>query len=86
MQRSVRVAQSAWSYLAHHLGESSLAYLHSGNGRQIHIALDAIPVTDQSKSACAGLLVGLAHLFNTPEVSVDEKLFDAKRILPACGT
>jgi hypothetical protein len=86
MQRSVRVAQNAWSFLAHHLGESSLAYLHSGNGRQIHIALDAVPVNDPSKNACAGLLVGLAHLFNTPEVTVDEKLFDAKRILPACGT
>ncbi len=86
MQRSVRVAQSAWNFLAHHLGESSLAYLHSGNGRQIHVALDAVPVTEESKSAMAGVLVGLAQMFNTPEVSVDEKLFDAKRILPACGT
>jgi len=86
MQRSVRVAGNAWNYLAHHLGESSLAYLHSGNGRQIHIALDAIPADDVSKNALAGLLTGLAHLFNTAEVSVDEKLFDAKRILPACGT
>ena len=86
MQRSVRVAQSAWSYLAHYLGESSLAYLHSGNGRQIHVALDAIPATDSARRAIAGLLAGLAHLFNTPEVSVDEKLSDAKRILPACGT
>jgi hypothetical protein len=86
MQRSVRVAQSAWSYLAHHLGESSLAYLHSGNGRQIHVALDAIPATDDARRAVSGLLTGLAHLFNTPEVAVDEKLSDAKRILPACGT
>jgi hypothetical protein len=91
MQRSVRVAINAWKFLAHHLGESSLAYLHSGNGRQIHVALDAIDVTtaakqEASKSALAGLLTGLAYLFNTPEVSVDEKLFDAKRILPACGT
>jgi len=86
VQRSVRVATNAWSYLAHHLGENSLAYLHSGNGRQIHVALDAVAVTEQSKSAIAGLLTGLAHLFNTPEVTVDEKLFDAKRILPACGT
>ena len=84
--RSVRVALNAWSFLTHHLGESSLAYLHSGNGRQIHIALDAVPVNEESKCAAAGLLVGLAHLFNTPEVSVDEKLFDPKRILPACGT
>lgn len=86
MQRSVRVALNAWSYLSHHLGESSLAYLHSGNGRQIHVALDAIPTTDESKNAAAGLLAGLAHLFNTPDVAVDEKLYDPKRILPACGT
>ena len=86
MQRSVRVALNAWNFLSHHLGESSLAYLHSGNGRQIHIALDSVAVTEASKGALAGLLTGLAYLFNTPEVSVDEKLFDAKRILPACGT
>jgi|GEM_PF-2142995 len=86
MQRSVRVAQSAWSFLAHHLGESSLAYLHSGNGRQIHVALDSIPANDESRRAMSGLLTGLAHLFNTDEVTVDEKLSDAKRILPACGT
>ena len=86
MQRSVRVALGAWSFLAHHLGEDALAYLHSGNGRQIHVALDAIPANDGSRRAMAGLLAGLAHLFNTPEVSVDEKLSDAKRILPACGT
>lgn len=86
VQRSVRVATNAWSFLAHHLGEDSLAYLHSGNGRQIHVALDAIPVDEESKKGLSGLLVGLARLFNTPEVVVDEKLYDPKRILPACGT
>lgn len=87
MQTSVRVAQNAWNYLAHHLGEASLAYVHSGNGRQIHIALDMLPAADeQIKNTCAGLLTGLAQLFNSSEIEVDEKVFDAKRILPACGT
>jgi len=85
MERSAKVALQAWSYLEKTLGGvSSLAYLHSGNGRQIHIALDGL--TEEAKPYLAGILTGLAGMFNTEHVQVDEKLIDAKRILPACGT
>lgn len=86
MQRSVTVALAAWKFLTGALGgEQSLAYLHSGNGRQIHIALDNLP-PEETKPRIAGVLAGLGSIFNTEHVVVDETLTDAKRILPACGT
>lgn len=87
LEKSVRTSLRAWNYLSGALrGENALAYLHSGNGRQIHIALDCIPNDDETRSLCSGVLVGMASLFDSDEVKVDQKLFDAKRILPACGT
>jgi hypothetical protein len=87
MIRSVHVALRIWSYLEGALGDArSMAYVHSGNGRQIHLALDSLPNDEECKRFASGILIGLASLFDTPEVKVDRKLFDAKRILPACGT
>jgi hypothetical protein len=87
MHRSAQVALRAWSYLEGAFGDStSMAYVHSGNGRQIHLALDSLPNDDESKCFANAVLIGLATLFDSPEVKVDRKLGDAKRILPACGT
>lgn len=87
LARSVNVALLAWQYLSGALGgEASMAYVHSGNGRQIHLALDSLPVNKDTGVLLAGLLVGLDTLLSTDEVHVDRKLYDAKRILPACGT
>ena len=83
--RSVELSTKAYDYLSVS-APNSLAYLHSGNGRQIHIALDSLPNDEQTRDLCAGLLVGFDALWSTPLVSIDKKLFDAKRILPACGT
>lgn len=87
MIRSVHVALRIWNYLEGALVDSrAMAYIHSGNGRQIHLALDSLPNDEECKRFASGILIGLASLFDTPEVKVDRKLFDAKRILPACGT
>lgn len=87
LQRSVRIATRAWEFLAGALGGTdSMALLHSGNGRQIHLALDAVPTNDEAKNLAATILAGMDSLFSTDEVKVDRNLFDAKRILPACGT
>jgi hypothetical protein len=85
LSRSVSVALSAWKFLSGAVGKEALAYLHSGNGRQIHIALDHLP-PEETKPGIAGILAGLASIFNTEQVVIDETLCDAKRILPACGT
>ena len=83
----MHVALRIWNYLEGALVDSrAMAYIHSGNGRQIHLALDSLPNDEECKRFASGILIGLASLFDTPEVKVDRKLFDAKRILPACGT
>jgi hypothetical protein len=87
LKRSIHLALSAWKYLEGALGGSDcMAYLHSGNGRQIHLALDSLPNDEANKMLAAGVLVGFDTLLSTPQVKIDKKLFDAKRILPACGT
>ena len=87
ISRSIRVATQAWEYLAGALGsEDSLAYLHSGNGRQIHLALGALRADEETKLLAAAVLAGMDSIFSNEEIKVDRKIFDAKRILPACGT
>jgi len=87
LSRSVLIATRAWEFLVGALdGSDSMALLHSGNGRQIHLALESIPTDDESKGLCAAILAGLDDLFSTDLVKIDKNLFDAKRILPACGT
>lgn len=86
MSRSIEIATRAYDYLAAATSPDCLAYIHSGNGRQIHIALDHLPNDEPMRDLCAGLLIGFDALWSTPQVNVDKKLFDAKRILPACGT
>ena len=88
MSRSVEVAGRCWEYLAPIVGAPSLALVHSGNGRQIWIAID-VPAHEEARLLAASLLAGLEASFGRPTngaVKIDVKLFDAKRILPACGT
>ena len=86
MALSVAVAERAIAYLVPIVGADSLAYLHSGNGRQVWLALAGLPVTPEVKSLLSALLTGLAAILNTEAVHVDLTLVDAKRILPAAGT
>ena len=87
LKRAILAALQGWQYLAGAFGGTdAMAYIHSGNGRQIHIALDEFPNDDKHKVLLGGLLVGLDTLLSTPTVKIDRKLYDAKRILPACGT
>ncbi|MDP9035707.1 MAG: phage/plasmid primase, P4 family [Myxococcota bacterium] len=86
VSRSIAVARVAWPALAAMTETASLALVHSGNGRQIWIALDGLGADDATKLLCASVLAGADCVFSTAAVKVDLKLFDAKRILPACGT
>ncbi len=56
MAKSVEVALRCWSYLASIIGEDSMAYVHSGNGRQIHVALDSIPESKEVYDLVKGIL------------------------------
>jgi len=86
LSRSIEIATKAYDYLSSAIGADAIAYLHSGNGRQLHIALDHLPNDEAMRKLCAGLLVGFDAMWSTNLVNVDRSLFDAKRILPACGT
>ena len=83
---SAAVAERAMEYLAPIVGADSLAYLTSGNGRQVWLALAGLPTTPEIKALLAAILAGLAGLLDTERVHVDLTLVDAKRILPACGS
>jgi KaiC/GvpD/RAD55 family RecA-like ATPase len=86
MALAVEAGLACWNYLAPIVGENALAWLHSGNGRQIHLALDSLPVTEETGRLVASVLAGLADLFSTDAVKVDEALSDPKRLAPAAGT
>lgn len=86
MARSVATAIRVWDYLASIVSTESLAYVHSGNGRQIWVALDAVSANEDTRLLLASILAGLDAIFSTTEVKIDQKLSDHKRILPACGT
>ena len=86
MARSVSVALRCFEYLSGIVGVESIAYVHSGNGRQLWLALDGLPVTAGTKAILAATLAGFGSLFSSDFVHVDQTLVDAKRILPCAGT
>jgi hypothetical protein len=107
MAMSVETAERAWRHLtltAHGreplIPPECMAYVHSGNGRQIWVALNSIPANAETKQLLASILAGLDGQFSQDieerdeggalvrrgRVQVDLSLSDHKRLLPACGT
>jgi hypothetical protein len=86
MGASVRVALAVHEYLVPIIGEDAIAYVHSGNGRQLWVALDVIEANEGTKRAIGVVLASLHQKFSTAEVKIDTSLSDHKRLLPACGT
>lgn len=58
----------------------------SGNGIQIHIALDSLPNTAELTSLVRETLSSSAALFDTAAVKVDTTVCDPRRVCPAFGT
>jgi hypothetical protein len=84
--QSVETALRVWDWLLPVVGADALAYVHSGNGRQVWLALDALPANDDLRLLLASILAGLQGTFGTVSVKIDQALSDHKRLLPACGT
>jgi hypothetical protein len=83
MRRAVQV----WHELAGVLGdENALGYGFSGNGAQIHVALDMLPATEELERTIRGILVCLDILYSDDTVKIDITVSDAKRLAPAFGT
>lgn len=67
-------------------GDAQLAYGHSGNGRMVLVALDALPNEERTLRTTKAILIALDGLFSTAEAKVDPAVCDAKRLIPAWGT
>jgi hypothetical protein len=66
-------------------GDEPLAYGHSGNGRSLYVALDAL-AEGQAAPLVRGILAAVKALYGTREVEVDTSVCDAKRLVPCFGT
>ena len=64
----------------------SLAFLFSGNGPQIHLALDHLPVTKEIISLREEFVQVVALLYGDDQVHGDVAVSDPKRLTPAVGT
>lgn len=67
-------------------GEEPIGVGMSGNGCAILLALDRILETPGLAPIVRDFLVTTKALYETPEIKVDLKVSDAKRLLPAFGT
>ncbi len=84
---TVDVAGAVIRRLAGILGDdSAIGYGHSGNGRQVYLALDSIPESPEVGKTIRGILVCLQKLYNRTGAKIDNAVFDAKRLVPAFGT
>ena len=66
--------------------DAALGYAHSGNGRQLFVALDAVAESEEVAATIKAILAALAKLEGTDRASIDVTVCDAKRLCPAFGT
>jgi P4 family phage/plasmid primase-like protien len=85
--RAMEVAAEVYEFLAKQLGSPSyLGNMSSGNGAQVHIALDSIPVDRASDQMIEDTLLALANKFNRPGVTIDTGVGGRERLAPLPGT
>jgi hypothetical protein len=85
--KAATVGAAIYERLAQHLGgEGGLGYAHSGNGRQLFVALEPVEEAESVALIIRALLAALHRLHSTPEASIDVSVYDAKRLVPAFGT
>jgi P4 family phage/plasmid primase-like protien len=87
MARTVPVAEAIYAAFADVLGDArALGYAHSGNGRQIFVALDAVVESPALAALIRGILGAVSVAFAAPGTTIDKTVGDAKRLVPAFGT
>jgi hypothetical protein len=84
--RTIPVAAAIHARLGEIFGEDALGYAHSGNGRQVFLALEETPESSDVLAIVRGFLAALAAVFATADTTVDISVCDAKRLVPAFGT
>ena len=87
MGHSVAVACAVYAKLAELLGgEEALGYGHSGNGRQVFVAVEPTEEPSPLTATVKGILSALSIAFAAPGAEIDRTVTDAKRLVPASGT
>ncbi len=87
MGHAVAVARAVYARLAELLGgDHALGYGHSGNGRQVFVAVEPTEEPSPLGATIKGILAALAIGFAAPGAEIDRTVADAKRLVPAFGT
>ncbi len=87
MGHSIGVALAVYARLAELLGgDGALGYGHSGNGRQVFVAIEPTEEPSPLTATVKGILAALAIAFAAPGAEIDRTVADAKRLVPAFGT
>lgn len=86
-QHAVDAAVTCYGDLAVDLGSDEfLGYGFSGNGVQVHVALDHLPVDEATSLTIKGLLLAAQYRYGSAKVELDTTVSDLKRLCPAWGT
>ena len=87
MGHSIVVALAVYAKLAELLGgEEALGYGHSGNGRQVFVAIEPTEEPSPLTATVKGILSALSIAFAAPGAEIDRTVADPKRLVPAFGT
>jgi P4 family phage/plasmid primase-like protien len=87
MDEAVTVGKRVYERLARALGsEAPLAYAHSGNGRQVFVALETMAESPDVMTLIKGILTALGKLEGNDKAQIDPTVCDPKRLVPAFGT
>jgi replicative DNA helicase len=81
------VAVRIYAWLSAALGSDDyLGVGLSGNGYQVHVALDSLPNDAAVTAQVRALLLAAKYIFSTSAVDIDVSVSDPKRLCPAFGT
>jgi P4 family phage/plasmid primase-like protien len=84
---SALLAGAVYERLAELLGgDAALGYAHSGNGRQVFIAIEPTEEPSPMTATVKGILAALSIAFAAPGAEIDRTVADPKRLVPAFGT
>jgi hypothetical protein len=87
VERVALFTGNVFEHLRDLLGEGhALGYAHSGNGRQLFLAIDDLPESPELAATVRDILTSLAALHHDERVHIDLGVHDAKRLVPAFGT
>lgn len=86
MAHAVQMMLRVYERLIRDLPPACLAWVHSGNGRQVLVALEPTPCSGETDAIVKGILCALGCLFSAERAEIDGSVGDRKRLMPLPGT